>query len=305
MSGRIFLHIGPPKTATTSLQIGLQGLHIEGASYLGTSQPRSPAQNAESNVLIRVSRADPGCTEEAQLLRASLEGRVARGETVIVSEEMFVVGDSEETIKDQLRRLVAFLEGLPTTVIVALRDPRKAIPSYYQEIYRSLPFDLVRDFDRFTRDGRTYCFDYNALCSFIESLGVDLHLIDFRLLMVSEMALSRILGPSSELDATLQLPKANVSKVSNDGELRFLPGSNLALLGETRSVKAIIDCLGLRSLPGWKRAGRIARRIPLQRSRHIALQLDAASEKHFLGSFESARRKWNPSIAPLFESHRN
>lgn len=39
MSDRVYLHIGPPKTATTSLQIGLQEHRVEGPSYLRTNEP--------------------------------------------------------------------------------------------------------------------------------------------------------------------------------------------------------------------------------------------------------------------------
>lgn len=43
-TGKLYLHIGPPKTATTSLQIALQQANLPGVHYGGIFQPR------ESNV---------------------------------------------------------------------------------------------------------------------------------------------------------------------------------------------------------------------------------------------------------------
>ena len=39
-TGKLYLHIGPPKTATTSLQIALQKADLPRLHYGGTFQPR-------------------------------------------------------------------------------------------------------------------------------------------------------------------------------------------------------------------------------------------------------------------------
>ena len=39
-TGKLYLHIGPPKTATTSLQIAFQEAHLSGLHYGGTFLPR-------------------------------------------------------------------------------------------------------------------------------------------------------------------------------------------------------------------------------------------------------------------------
>ena len=38
--GKLIIHIGPPKTASTSLQYYLESLNQDGVKYIGVNQPR-------------------------------------------------------------------------------------------------------------------------------------------------------------------------------------------------------------------------------------------------------------------------
>lgn len=299
MTGHIFIHVGPPKTATTSLQLSLQELEGEGVHYVGVRQPRATHENIESDLLIQVSRGDPTIEGKAQRLRASFVERLQRNETIIVSEEMFVVAANEEKIRIQLANLATFFRGLPLTIVVTLRDPRQAIPSYYQEVFRSLPLGMARDFRRFVSSGQAFCYDYESLCSFIDKLGVPLWLVDFRELTGAEVKLETVLGPDCPIEKTLSLSRSNESKIADKNSERHIPGIDLSILARTGYLKMIIDALGLRHLPGWTFAGRIARNISINTARHRSLALRSADEKYFMESFEAARARLAPAVPRL------
>lgn len=300
MTGRVFLHVGPPKTGTTSLQLALQQLALPRLHYVGVSQPRADFENADIRLLSAISKGTVTfASEPARTLRSTLEERITSGDTVVISEEMFVVANDEATIRKQLRNVVEFLGGLPLTAVVTLRDPRAAIPSYFQEIYSSLPIGLTRNLDSFARDGRNFCYDYFALCEFIEALEVDIQLADFNRIAAGSASLAVILGPNCDIDGDLNFPKANSSRFGATDETRFIPKADLINLSRSPAIRALIDRAHLKKLPGWSSLRRIARRIPLQPESYRRLRLDQIVAERFVASFEQARQRWNPEIPPL------
>ncbi len=301
MTGRVFLHLGPPKTGTTSVQMALQQIQSDQLEYIGVRQPREAHDNADATVLLGVCRGNPAVSEAARGLRKKIEAQVKAGSHVVVSEEMFVVASHELEIREQIQRIVQFFEGLPTTVIVTLRDPRQALPSYYQEIHAGLPLDLRGNFSRFVKDGRNFCYDYQKLGELIVALDVDFHLADFRDISQAAMSFASLLGPNCKIQAPLREVRANVSVKKGSAAARWIGSTSFVELADVPSVKNFIDKFGLRRLPGWKMLGALARRVPLQRARYRKLELDDVQSAKYLASYEAARSRWAPQLPPLKE----
>jgi len=301
MTGRVFLHLGPPKTGTTSVQMALQQIQSDQLEYIGVRQPREAHDNADATVLLGVCRGNPSVSEAARDLRKKIEAQVKAGSHVVVSEEKFVVANNESEVREQIRRIVQFFDGLPTTVIVTLRDPKQALPSFFQEIHARLPLNLRGNFHCFADDGRNFCYDYQKLGEFIVALGVDFHLADFREISGGAMNVASLLGPSTIMQGQLSDVRANVSSKKHDASARWIGGVNATDLASLPTAKLLIDKFGLRRLPGWKMLGALARRVPLQRARYRKLELDDVQSAKYLASYEAARSRWAPQLPPLKE----
>ncbi|MBC7180972.1 MAG: hypothetical protein H5U14_12920, partial [Roseovarius sp.] len=149
MTGRLFLHIGPPKTATTALQHAFEEIADETLIYGGTFQPRERNAGSLSDILLRAAsgrRAYRGRQLEEALTR--IREDVRSGKTVVISEEMLSLSMTTP-MADKLAFLGQCFAGLPTTIILCARDPQEAIPSLYQELYRSQSFLTKLSFSRF------------------------------------------------------------------------------------------------------------------------------------------------------------
>ena len=54
-AGKLYLHIGPPKTATTSLQVAFQETDLAALHYGGTFQPREANAGSLAQTLHRAT----------------------------------------------------------------------------------------------------------------------------------------------------------------------------------------------------------------------------------------------------------
>ena len=131
MSGRLLVHIGLPKTATTALQQDvLPQLTEHGVTYAGVRQPRGSGQSGLYDGLMAMLRgADPAPVREG--LAAAL-----RHGSVALSEEMVVVSEPSVDWRTKVRRLGELLAGLDARVLVTVRSPAEALFSYHVERQR-------------------------------------------------------------------------------------------------------------------------------------------------------------------------
>lgn len=144
MSGRLLVHAGLPKTATTTLQTQyFPCLPPDQIHYLGVRQPRSRGQDALYRLFVEAVCEGV----EAPGLHQGLAQLLDQGLHVVVSEEMFTVS----TLRGagwqlKLQRLAGILERYDHSVMVTVREPVQASFSYFVELqsrFRALGLDYV------------------------------------------------------------------------------------------------------------------------------------------------------------------
>lgn len=129
---KLYIHIGLPKTATTTLQRDFfPYVDNERYDYLGTPQPRVASSEGDSlfwNIYDYIKTGE-------NLAKASeeLASRLAVGRDLIISEEMILVSSKGGAWRDKLRRLGELVKGIDYKILLTVREPVSAMFSYYVE----------------------------------------------------------------------------------------------------------------------------------------------------------------------------
>ena len=156
---QIYVHIGLPKTATTTLQTHAFQ-HHKGWAYLGTRTPRLLNADPTFKVLEAYVQRGEG---SVSVVQEALAGRLEReGKPLMVSEENFSLGAFQgypnghplsETRAAKWARLVQALEPFRSLTLVSLRPFRASVFSAYVEYQEQWskdgrsPVDLVKQGD--------------------------------------------------------------------------------------------------------------------------------------------------------------
>jgi hypothetical protein len=130
--GKIIVHIGLPKTATTTLQTDLfPNISSDYLYYPGVIQPRDSTQH---NFFLQFCNAVNSVNSISEF-RMELEQILSNSKTILISEEMFTVSSSSATWRNKLENLSAILAGFDYKIIFTVREPVSAMFSYYCELY--------------------------------------------------------------------------------------------------------------------------------------------------------------------------
>lgn len=161
MPNRVYVHIGLPKTATTTLQLDyFPHVNNDEYQYLGVFQPRG--QKVSDPLFVQVisaARSGDGLEEVRQALKERLN---TEQRSLIISEEMLTVGSAEVTWQEQLSNLSKILSGIDYKVLVTVREPVSAMFSFYVELHdrfqkKGMPFSELalhdNDFGIYHYDG--------------------------------------------------------------------------------------------------------------------------------------------------------
>ena len=134
---QIYVHIGLPKTATTTLQTQAFQ-HHNGWAYLGTRTPRLLNADPTFKVLEAYVQRGEG---SVSVLQEALAGRLEReGKPLMVSEENFSLGAFQgypsghpfsETRSAKWARLAQAMERFRRLTLVSLRPFRASVFSAY------------------------------------------------------------------------------------------------------------------------------------------------------------------------------
>lgn len=130
---KILVHIGLPKTATTTLQqqvFPTVAQATSGLIYCGVKQPRG---EQESTGLYRVFM-DAMALGDFDTFHEEVD-RLEEAECLLFSEEMLTVTDNVQRWEDRLKNLSSLLESYDYRILITVRDPIAAIYSYYLERY--------------------------------------------------------------------------------------------------------------------------------------------------------------------------
>lgn len=220
MTARLLIHIGLPKTATTTLQAQyFPSLGERGCLYLGTFQPRDQPQN---RMFLRLREAITRPDGDLAEVSDELQGLLVTENRLIVSEEMFLVsGRDSVSWRDKLRRLASLVAGLDYAILVTVREPCSGSFSYYVELeprYRSLGLDYVSSV---MADDAMQIYDYTTLLKAIdECFPKDrVHFLDFDDIVAGRFAaIDSLLGLTAPAYAARPVPM-NTKRVNAAGEV--------------------------------------------------------------------------------------
>lgn len=171
---KLIIHLGPPKTATTSLQHFLQEQNFSNIEYLGIKQPRGKSGHSFTSKLYeKVIGVD---TE----LNLSELKQLIKEKNVILSEEMLLVQNSKISWKDKLRNLKDILNDFEVTIVIVAREPISAIKSYYQELYYSINKEDFPSINHFALSEYCEIYDYKKLTGELYKIGFhDFKILDY------------------------------------------------------------------------------------------------------------------------------
>lgn len=289
MTPSIIVHIGPPKTATTSLQIALEEISHPNFHYAGTFQPR--ARNADSlcQRLYRVCSGKSPHQDDVKNIRGELKSHLQEGKTIFLSEEMFLLEEDHTSIHCKIQLLRNVLAGFDCKILISARPGKSALPSLYQEIFNKLPMPLKIDFSAFCRDKRAACYDYSDICKMLEGSGFDdIVISEFDKLSSGSVTLAMLTGcPEFKLN-TLTLTKANRGRLGVGESGRRLPRVSLKSFGDFSPIKLLIQKLRLRSLPGYRSLAGVLDRVTLAGAGERTLEVPAEVANRLDHSYRQA-----------------
>jgi hypothetical protein len=253
MMPSIVVHIGPPKTATTSLQLALQQVEHPKFYYGGTFQPRERNTDSLCQKIYRTCSNQLETRPDIKNLRNELGGLLEAGKTVFLSEEMLLLEQDTASIKTKLNILKKILQDFEYQILISARPGRDALPSFYQEVFNSLPVRLQLDFAAFCRDKRSLCYDYSAVCKLLTEVGLEnITIFEFNRLSTDGIDLSAFTRLQILETKILTLKKANTGQTGKSTSTRMLPSVSLKNIGRLAPVKYLVNRLKIREIPGYK-----------------------------------------------------
>ena len=134
MSQRFYIHIGLPKTATTTLQQNILPAFCNENQwhYAGVQQPR---KSGSGNSVIYRAFMNGMYSGDENLFFDALKSNPHRNVPIIISEEMITVLTHKSTWKENLQNIRRMLVNSDYRVLVTLREPLAASFSFYLERY--------------------------------------------------------------------------------------------------------------------------------------------------------------------------
>ncbi|MEM8976751.1 MAG: hypothetical protein AAGD43_32275 [Pseudomonadota bacterium] len=299
MSGRLFVHIGPPKTGSTALQMALQNIDKDDFGYLGVRQPRSANDRTLSALLDDYcSGREPVLGSDLKTELTTVRDRVANGETLVLSEELFLVWEPEADIWAKLDRLDQMLSDIERTYVATLRDPIQALPSYFQELYAHLSMRERGRPAEFFEHPRCDCYDYEKLTAWFEDRDLELRYIGIEHLARGTAHLRQLLGASCKIDAELTIPSVNSGTKSSSGEMRVLQPTRLTDLTKTGLQRRLVDKLKTTSPRLHSAIRQWARSVVLKPESSQTLEVPAARAEQLQCAYRRVRERAMVLSAP-------
>lgn len=166
MKPKIYIHIGLPKTATTSLQLYVfpEIARKYNYIYVGVDQPRGESSKKHPLYSAFMTAIDDG---EFNAFHQQMP-LISQCKGIIISEEMLTASANGIGWDEKLENLSELLADYDYEILVSLRHPVEAVFSYYVERYDS----LKTEFPVFNIDVVTHpymkVFKYTSFLEFLE-----------------------------------------------------------------------------------------------------------------------------------------
>ncbi|OHU90683.1 MULTISPECIES: hypothetical protein [Pseudoalteromonas] len=144
---RIILHIGLPKTATSTLQQYIfPKLDLV---YLGVKQPREQYQEPLYNEVMDYICSKEPEGKQLEVVKSQVKDFLEKSsKTLLLSEEMLVVDEGNINWQTKLNRLASIFHDFDVELLVTVREPIKAAFSFYVELFNNVKYEFP-DFSTF------------------------------------------------------------------------------------------------------------------------------------------------------------
>jgi len=289
MIGHLYLHIGPPKSGTTSLQYAFERIQHARFIYGGAYQPRERNQNSLANRLHHALNEDH---QDAIIqIGEEISSLLAAGKHVLISEEMLLLTQEERTWPKKLVTLSNCFKDIPTTVIISLRDPAEGVPSLYQERFNGLSLRHKLSFGSFCESEKASCYDFSRVRNQLDQLGFhDIRYISFDSIYRGKISSHDLFGDRDILQMQeIPIGHANAGeKVKTDSSQRKLGGVTLKSLGRLTPIRWLIDRLGLRQASAYRQFVAGLDRVTLRPSGYRVLVMPEQSATRFHAGYLQA-----------------
>lgn len=190
----LVLHIGPPKTATTSLQHFFMKLDLPDFCYLGVFQPRDGRRSLATEIYQHINALEHEPQREPEL-RESIAAHLQDNSVVVVSEEMILLEGRSASIEQKLSRLFDLVAPFHPTTTFCVRDAEEVCFSHFVEMYRRLPKKLQLSFEEFQKSAYCDCFRYEQLYRKLGQIGFEKNnFFPFSDLVAGNLTVQEILG---------------------------------------------------------------------------------------------------------------
>jgi len=148
---KLLVHIGLPKTATTTLQVNVfKRLHEQGdINFLGRSSTLAEDSyfNPAEGIISQLSKKKNNAEIEA--LRCHLFSIMRPGLLNVLSEEAISLTHKEDHVV-RFENLATVFSGCDLTILLAVRNPMDFLFSYYVEMHR-WHYRLIEDSNDFSK----------------------------------------------------------------------------------------------------------------------------------------------------------
>lgn len=296
MKKQIILHIGPPKTGTTSLQYAFENLKIDRIYYGGAFQPRERNGNSLSKILYDAAKSR-GKPDELSAELFNEQVRRLNSGAIILSEEMLSLSTLHEEVECKIKNLSKILSGYSVRILVGARDPSEGLPSLYQELYRSMPINMQLSFDAFCRSNFAKCYDYVYLINQLERYGFcDIVAIPFYDIQAGFVPFSIFPPPLQHGNENILVSRHNAGIVGQEVGQRQLQRVSLKSFGRLNAVKSLLRTTGLRGLPGYRAFVGALDRVTLAPDRMATLALPEDIQAQYESGYRALLVKHAPQL---------
>lgn len=168
MKRRIVLHIGLPKTATSTLQkCVFPKFEIR---YLGVNQPRDSEQDSVYTDLLEYTSSEYASTEALTSLRKKITSLITDDEILplVISEEMFCIDEVHVSWQNKVERLGRVFSGFNIEVLVTVRKPLEAMYSLYVELFNNISHEYTTFDEFFYKCNNCKIYEYKYFSSVLE-----------------------------------------------------------------------------------------------------------------------------------------
>jgi len=203
---KLLIHVGPPKTATTSFQYWLEE-NDSVYSYLGALQPRKKVRQKCYVIFWKFINGKIDINNFYNHFNNDKKYK----DILIFSEEMILTNNWIEKIE----RIAKLSDFFDLSISYCYRESVKVVPSYYAEIHIGLPDDLKVNYELFLRDRRCLAYDLEYLSTIFEEYNLRFNIFNFNSFTKGGLSLNTIFNLSNNHDSfnkKILLKKENTRK---------------------------------------------------------------------------------------------